>query len=194
MGIGPDAFADTARATALAVAMQRLSALPIDTAVTSVEEALSSRLPAIIVAPDGWNHPGIALPVSADDGSLTLDGVVGQGQSTTLTLDPELKYGALQAFFDGRRSLLVATSNSAPAQLDALLRWVSADPRRWSKVDGTAVISAPGHEPVVIGPQPGVAAAVPSSEGAAIAGWVAAAAVLAAVAVTALVVVRSRRG
>ena len=194
VGIGPDAFADTARATAIAVAMQRLSALPIDTAVTSAEEALSSRSPAIVVAAGGWDHPGVTLPVSSDNGRLTLDGVVGQGQSTTLTLDPELKYGALEAFFDGRRSLLVATSNSAPGQLDALLRWVSADPRRWSKVDGTAVISVPGHEPVVIGPQPGAQVGAGLSSGPAVALWIAAAAVLAATAGTALIVVRSRRG
>jgi hypothetical protein len=36
VGIGPDAFADTVRAAAIVVAMQRLSALPIDPAVTGI--------------------------------------------------------------------------------------------------------------------------------------------------------------
>lgn len=63
---------------------------------------------------DGWDRPEVALPVSAKGGRLSLDGVVGDGQSTTLTLDPDLRYGTLQAFVSGGRSLLVATSNAAP--------------------------------------------------------------------------------
>lgn len=160
VGIGPDAFADTVRAAAIAVAMQRLSALPLDAAVTSVEEALSSRLPAIIVAADGWERPEVKLPVSTDSGRLNFDGVVDDGQSTTLTLDPALPFGSLQAFVDRGRSLLIATSNAAPAQLDDLVRWMSADPRRWSKLDGVAVVSVPRQDPVVVDAQPATSAAL----------------------------------
>ncbi len=192
IGIGPDAFDDTSRAVTIAVAMQRLSVLPIDTSVTGVEDALRARGPAIIIDPDGWDHPEVRLPVSADGGRITLDGVIDQGRSTTLTLDPELRYGTVQAFFDGRRSLLVATSNAAPEQLDALLRWMSVDPRRWSRVDGAAVIAAAGQEPVVIGPQPGVAStAAVGSAGAA--GWVAGFLVLGAAVGYALIVLGARR-
>jgi len=191
IGIGPDTFADTTRAAAIAVAMQRLSVLPIDTVVTGIEEALRARGPAIIIDADGWDHPKVRLPVSAANGTITLDGLIDQGQPTTLTLDPELRYGTLQAFFDGRRSLLVATSNTAPAQLDALLRWMSDDPRRWSRVDGAAVIAAPGQQPVVIGPQPGVIRM--AAPGAGAAGWVAGALVLSAVVGYALIVLSARR-
>jgi len=162
VGIGPDAFADTVRAAAIAVAMQRLSALPIDPAVTGISEALASRLPAIVVAADGWDHPDVVLPINAQQGRLDLDGVLDDGQSTTLTLDPALKYGTVQAFNDRGRSLLVATSNAAPGQLDDLLRWMSSDPRRWSKLDGVAVVSVPRQAPVVIGAQPEIGAPVPS--------------------------------
>jgi hypothetical protein len=162
VGIGPDAFADTVRAAAIVVAMQRLSALPIDPAVTGISEALASRLPAIVVAADGWDHPEVVLPINAQQGRLDLDGVVDDGQSTTLTLDPALKYGIVQAFIDRGRSLLVATSNAAPGQLDDLLRWMSSDPRRWSQLDGAAVVSVPRQAPVVIGAQPAIGAPVPS--------------------------------
>ena len=128
IGIGPDAFADTVRATSIAVALQRLSALPIDTAVTGIDEALAGKLPAVIISADGWDQPDVPLPIRADQGRLTVNGTSADGKPDTLTLAPELRYGALQAFHDGRRSLLVATSNGAPAQLDALLGWVSADP------------------------------------------------------------------
>jgi hypothetical protein len=142
--------------------MQRLSALPIDPAVTGISEALASRLPAIVVAADGWDHPEVVLPINAQQGRLELGGAVDDGQSTTLTLDPALKYGTVQAFIDRGRSLLVATSNAAPGQLDDLLRWMSSDPRRWSQLDGAAVVSVPRQAPVVIGAQPAIGAPVPS--------------------------------
>lgn len=160
IGVAEGSFDDTVRAVAIAVAMQRLSVRPIDTAVTSVEQALNSAQPAIVIAPDGWKYPSVTLPVTPDAGKLTLTALVGTGDSTTLTLDPELRYGTLQVVFDGRRTILAATSNGAPAQLDELLRWMSADPKRWSRLSGVAVVSAPGQEPVVVGPQPGVGAAV----------------------------------
>lgn len=109
-----------------------------------------------------------------------------------MTLDPELKYGALQVVFDGYRSMLVATSNGAPGQLDELIRWVGADPRRWSRVDGTAVISAPGREPVVVRPQPGVDTSADRT-GIATGWWAAGAAVAAAAGLAALIVRRARR-
>lgn len=164
IGIGPDAFADTVRATSIAVALQRLSALPIDTAVTGIDEALAGKLPAVIISADGWDQPDVPLPIRADQGRLTVNGTSADGKPDTLTLAPELRYGALQAFHDGRRSLLVATSNGAPAQLDALLGWVSADPRRFSKLDGIALVGAPGQQPVVVGPQPGVVVSASGSD------------------------------
>jgi hypothetical protein len=157
IGIGADAFADTVRATAIVVGLQRMSALPLDTVVTDIQRAIDSRRPAILVAADGWEHPEIMLPLSVAEGGITVDGVDSSADPTTLTLDPELRFGSLQAFVDGRRSLLVATSNAAPAQLDELLRWMGSDPRRWPRLDGTALVSAPGRQPVTIRPQSGVA-------------------------------------
>ena len=193
IGIGPDAYADTVRAVGVAVALQRLSALPIDTAVTSADEALRANGPAVIVAADGWDHPETPLPVDAEGGTITLNGVLPDGKPTTLTLDPQLGYGSLQAFFDGRRSLLVATSNAAPGQLDALLRWVDADPRRFSKLDGVAVVAAPREEPVVVRPQPGVAASAESSGRASKALLALGALSTAVVAVAAVIALRGRR-
>lgn len=112
----------------------------------------------------------IPLPIRADQGRLTVNGISPDGKPDTLTLTPELRFGALQAFYDGRRSLLVATSNGAPAQLDALLGWVSADPRRFSKLDGIALVGAPGQQPVVIGPQPGVSGSAAGLGGRAVVG------------------------
>lgn len=197
VGIGSNVFEDTARATALAVAMQRLSVLPIDLSVTTVEEALRSKLPAIIVSADGWNHPDVVLPITADKGRLELDAFLtstaqGQDNRTTLTVAPDLKYGALQTLWQGGRSLLVATSNNAPSQLDALLQWISADPKRFAELDGLAVVAAPGQESVVVGAQLKLA---PRPENTGRPVWMVAAASLAlAVAVAGILwLLRSRR-
>ena len=192
VGIGPDAFADTVRAAAVAVAMQRLSVLPFDTTVTTVADALSSRLPAIVISARGWDDPAVVLPVSANRASLDLTGVVGEGQPVTLTLEPTLRYATLQAFVDRGRSLLVASSNDATAQLDDLLRWMSADPRRFSKLDGVAVVSAPGQAPVVVGPQPQIPDPAVSA-GPRPLWWVAAALCAAAVIGAVVALLRARR-
>lgn len=193
IGIGSDTFGDTARAAVIAIAMQRLSALPIDTEITGVEQALGSRSPAIIVSANGWDHPQTTLPVSADKGRIAIEGFLENGESTTLTLDPELKYGALESFYDGHRSLLVATSNGAPGQLDELLRWMSADTRRWSRVDGMAVLAAPGAEPVVVRAQAGVAGAATAASVSGPAKVAVGAVLGAALAGTCLILLMSRR-
>ena len=195
IGIGPDAFVDTLRAIQIIVGLQRLSALPIDTSVTDVQHAIDSRGPAILIAADGWNHPAITLPISTTEGRITVDGVDSGGDPTKLTLDPALRFGSLQTLFDGQRSLLIATSNGAPAQLDELLRWLSSDSRRWSRLDGTALIAAPGRGPVTVSPQPGVTQPVVSENGDSTRAWWLGAGIVGIAAVgTGLILLRSRRG
>jgi len=151
VGIAPDSFADTVRAIQLAAGLQRLSVMPLRTDVTSVEQALSAHDPAIIVSADGWTDQSIMLPVSADGGRITLEGPdPGDDPQTTLTLDPAVRFGSLQTVFDGQRSLLIATSNGAPAQLDELLRWLSSDPKRWSQLRGNALVAFPGRPPASV--------------------------------------------
>jgi len=155
IGIGADAFADTVRAAAIVVGLQRMVALPLYTVATELQKAIDSPNPAILIAADGWNHPEIPLPLSATDSSVTLQATDESGAPTTLTLNPTLRYGSLQTFFEGGRSVLVATSNAAPGELDELLRWLGADGRRWPRLDGTVLIAAPGRQPVTVRPQSG---------------------------------------
>jgi hypothetical protein len=149
-GIGGDAFGDTARAAEIAVGLQQMSGVALMTTVTSLKQAIDSKDPAVLISSDGWNDKTIALPFSADKGAITVQGVDSKGDSTTLTLDPAIRYGSLQTAFDGQRSVLVASSNGAPAQLDELLRWLSSERGRWSGLDGRAVISVPGAAPVTV--------------------------------------------
>ncbi|MGB2920522.1 MAG: hypothetical protein WA944_10320 [Mycobacterium sp.] len=146
-------FDDTRRAVAIMTGLQRLSALPINTEVMPVGDAVAAEGPAVIVSAGGWTDDRITLPLAAGaNGELTVERADSPGETTTLTLDPALGFGSLQVVHDGRRSVLVATSNDAPEQLDALLGWLGPNVERWADLDGTALIAAPGRQPVVFDP------------------------------------------
>ena len=150
IGIGADAFGDTVRAAQIAAGLQEASAVPLTTVVSSVKQALDSGHGAVLVSSDGWTNDAVALPFSANQGHITVQGVDPKGQNTTLTLDPAIPAGSLQTVYDGKRTLLIATSNGAPAQLDALLQWLSGERGRWSTLSGRAIVSVPGAEPVSV--------------------------------------------
>ncbi|MDF2825004.1 MAG: hypothetical protein K0R68_2412, partial [Mycobacterium sp.] len=142
-----EGFDDTRRAVGLLVGLQRLSALPIDTSVVAVQEALDSPNPAVLIEASSWTHDDVTLPIASNsDGEITVQNVDGSGESSTLTLDPALGFGSLQALYSNNRALLVATSNGAPSQLDILLNWLDTDPERWARLTGDALISAPPEE------------------------------------------------
>jgi hypothetical protein len=67
-----------------------------------------------------------------------------------LTLDPATRFASLQTGRSGNRTILFATSENAPGQLDSLLDWLDGDVRRWSTLEGTAVISMQGRDPVEV--------------------------------------------
>ncbi len=150
IGIGEDAFADTVRAAQIMVGLQRFSSVPIVTRVTSLQEAVGSKDPAILIEADNWTEKSIGLPITAENGQITVKGFDGDGTFVTLTLEPAMEVGSLQVVFDGQRTVLIATSNGSAAQLDELLTWLSSDPQRWPGLNGRAIISVPGQLPVAI--------------------------------------------
>jgi hypothetical protein len=122
----------------------------MDTAVMSVDDAVNAKEPAVLVAAGNWSDDRISLPVaSAGGGELRLAGGSG-GDTQTVTLDPAIQYGSLQTVYTVDRTVLVATSTDAPEQLDALLGWLNADSRRWSKLSGDALLSVPGRDPFTV--------------------------------------------
>ncbi len=150
VGIGPDTFGDTVRAAQIMVGLQRSSWLPLLAEVTSFDQAMNSADPAVLISADGWKDKPLALPFSVDQGRVDVTGVNSQGQSATLTLDPAKGFGSLQTVFDGQRTVLVATSTGSPGQLDGLLRYLAAQPGRWAGLDGRAILSAPGVQPISV--------------------------------------------
>lgn len=144
-----DGFDNLRRAVSILTGLQRLSGLPFDTAVVSRADAIASANSAVVVSPEGWNEERVTLPVTVDaDGVITVENVDGSGNSSTLALDPRVGFGSLQTQYTGGRTLLVATSSNAPAELDRLLAWLDSDINRWSGLTGDAVVSMPGREPI----------------------------------------------
>jgi hypothetical protein len=148
IGIGTDAFADTARAVTIMEGLQRLGNLPLDTNVVSLEDAESGTGPTLLISADQWTDNRLKLPVgTTGDGDLSVV-PVGGGDATTLKLDPGLRFGSLQTLVDGDRTVVIATSNGSAGQLDSLLNWLDADPKRWSALKGDALLAAPDREPL----------------------------------------------
>lgn len=196
IGLG-GGFDDTRRAVAIMVGLQRLSALPIDTAVMPLADAIAERAPAVLISAGEWTDRRIALPVALDkNGQITVRRADQPDETTSLTLTPSLGFGSLQAVYDGRRSVLVATSNDAPDQLDALLGWLDQDARRWPSLDGTALIATPGRQPVVFNANPDIDSqpeAVMSAAGRPWLVWAASAAVALILLGAGLILLRKRR-
>lgn len=165
VGIAEHSFIDTVRALDIMIGLQRISSIPIDTTVTTVKQAIDSSNPALLISADGWNQSDVALPVAAGpSGPITVNAVGPGDKPAKLTLDPVLRFASLQTVFNHGRSLLVATSNGAPGQLDELIRWLKSDNNKhWQRLGGVAVVSVPGQDPVTVDHPP--VAAVASAAG-----------------------------
>lgn len=162
VGIAEHSFIDTVRALDILVGLQRISSIPIDTTVSSVKQAVDSSNPALVISADGWNQSDVTLPVSAGpSGPITVSATGSGDKPTKITLDPVLRFASLQAVFNRGRSLLIATSNGAPGQLDELIRWLKGDNNKhWQRLRGVAMLSVPGQDPVTVD-HPPLAAGAP---------------------------------
>ena len=195
IGLTVGSFADTARAVSIIEGVQRLSAVPLGTSVVPLETATTSKLPAILIAADNWDDPTIDLPVSkSGNNPIDFAGVDGNGDETTLTLDPAVNFGSLQTVVDGERTVLVATSTGAPGQLDALLGWLGADRDRWVRLNVNALVAAPDRDPVALTVDIGSTSDTSDSEDdRSLIRWIGAGVLVAIAIVVAIIVIRSRR-
>jgi hypothetical protein len=150
VGLAPKSFVDLTRAVQIVSGLQGMSVTKLMTRVTAFDEALKGHDSAILISPNGWPDSSVTLPVSSKDRMITVTDSQGQDSVVTLTLDPAARFGSLQAVYGKDRTLLIATSTNAPNQLDELLGWLDADPKRWSQVQGSALVAFPDQEPVTV--------------------------------------------
>ncbi|MBY0289787.1 MAG: hypothetical protein K2X52_22005 [Mycobacteriaceae bacterium] len=179
VGVEPESFEDTARAVSIMEGLQRLSGPRLASEVVPLDSAIDSRSPAILISADAWDNDKLVPPVrSSADGTLEVQRVGGGGPAT-LKLDPSTSFGSLQVGRDGDRTVLFATSESAPEQLDSLLDWLDSDTRRWAGLDGTAAISLPDREPVTVDTDAAAPPVAAEDSGNSVYWWIAACAGLA---------------
>lgn len=195
VGIEPESFDDAARAVSIMEGLQRISGPRIDTEVVPLASAVESGAPAILISADGWDNDKVLPPVrSSADGELEVQRT-GGGDPATLSLDPTTPFASLQVGRSGNRTVLFATSEDAPEQLDSLLGWLDGDARRWAALEGDAVISLPDRDPVSVDTQAAAPPDAADDSGANPVWWIAAGVgVVIGASVAALTIHRRRRG
>ena len=153
VGVGEDVFADTRRALSVLVGLQRMSALPMDTAVVPLQQAIDSPNPACSSRPTVGRIRGSRCPsVQPDPVSSKVAGIDGPADATTLTLDPGQRFGSLQMVLDGRAH----AADRHVERSSCATRWAAGVagftiPVRWSRLTGTAVLAPAGSDPVTVG-------------------------------------------
>ncbi|MEU4311792.1 hypothetical protein [Nocardia sp. NPDC024068] len=140
-------FDDLSRAVTITSGLQTLTSTRLDPRWTSMQDAVAANRPAVLITADGRPVDGISPPLSKTD-DTRLQVTDRAGTTTRLQLSPDLRFAALQSYYDGARQLLVATSNSGPGELDRTLDWVSDRPEGWYSLSGDLVFAAAGREPV----------------------------------------------
>ncbi|GGG28406.1 membrane protein [Rhodococcoides trifolii] len=143
-------FADTQRAVTLLAGLQRLSALPLAPQLVSMDDVAGGDAPAVVISPSGTLPDSITLPLRRS-GSTTFDvGGPGSEAETSLTLDGAVPYGSLQVAYDSarQRTVVVASSDDAPGELDRILTWLDADPGRWFGLSGDVLFGSAGRDPI----------------------------------------------
>jgi len=195
VGIEPESFDDTARAVSIMEGLQRISGSRIDAEVVPLASAIDSDSSAVLISADGWDSDNAIPPVrSSTDGELEVQRL-GGGGSATLTLDRTTPFASLQVGRSGDRTVLFATSQDAPEQLDSLLGWLDGDARRWAALDGNALISLPDRDPVSVDTQAAAPPEAAEDSGANPVWWIAAGVgVVIGASVVALALHRRRRG
>ncbi|WP_099037192.1 hypothetical protein [Mycobacterium neglectum] len=195
VGIEPESFDDTARAVSIMEGLQRISGPRIDTEVVTLASAIDSGSPAVLISAAGWDSDKVVPPVrSSTDGELEVQRLGGGGPAR-LTLETTTPFASLQVGRSGNRTVVFATSQAAPEQLDSLLGWLDGDTRRWAALEGDALISLPDRDPVSVDTQVAAPPEAADNSGANPVWWVAAGVgVVIGASVVALAVHRRRRG
>ncbi|MGX6509092.1 hypothetical protein [Rhodococcus sp. SJ-2] len=140
---------DTARAVDIIAGLQSLTPARLDPEWVSLDEALGSSKPAVIVAAEGNLPEDLPLRLTrTEDRRFELAGA--EGASTSLTFGTDVSYASMQVLRDNDRTVLVATSTDVPAELDRTLRWLAADPERWPGLSGHVLFTTEGRDPVTL--------------------------------------------
>ncbi|WP_149359688.1 cellulose biosynthesis cyclic di-GMP-binding regulatory protein BcsB [Lolliginicoccus suaedae] len=137
-GLGQFDFAHARRLIRIVSGLQALSATPLHLQVGTIDDALGSEGPKILIGASG-----VDLPLSKTGDAYILDGTAGT--QVELALDPSQRYGSLQvATVDGDIAL---ATDGLDASVDSILSWLESDQSRWFELTGNVLAAFGDDEP-----------------------------------------------
>ncbi|WP_242496631.1 hypothetical protein [Rhodococcus sp. Q1] len=142
---------DVGRAVELVAGLQSLTTRPLDPTWVSIDDALTSSAPALVVAANGVIPDRLQseLPlVRTEDRRFEVRDATGE--STSLTFGTEVDFASVQVVREDGRTVLVATSTDVPEELDRTIDWLSAEPGRWFELEGSVLFTAPDRDPITL--------------------------------------------
>ncbi|GHP17921.1 membrane protein [Rhodococcus sp. NKCM2511] len=149
IALADESYAGVVRAVTLAIGLQRLSSLPLDPEVVSMEQALDGSAPAVVISPVAELPDSVTLPLSSvDETTFRITDPEAAGGATELTVDIAEPLATMQVTSVRSNAVLVASWNSAPDELDGMLSWLDADPARWFALNGDILFAAQNTEPM----------------------------------------------
>ncbi len=131
-------FAHARRLIRIVSGLQALSATPLHLQIGTIDDAVRSEGPKILIGASGAD-----LPLSKSGDAYVVDGP--DGSQVLLNLDPSQRYGSLQiAMVDGDIAL---ATDGVDASVDSILSWLESDQSRWFDLTGNVVAALGDEEP-----------------------------------------------
>ncbi|MBD8505143.1 hypothetical protein HT102_01385 [Hoyosella sp. G463] len=137
-GLATFDLAHARRLISIATGLQSLSATPLSLRVGTIEKAMSTSGPRLVI---GASDTG--LPLRRSGTALIAAGPAGP--EARIELVPAQRYGSLQVALDDGH-LTLATDGDDEA-IDGIVAWLESDPNRWFDLTGNVLAAVGDDEP-----------------------------------------------
>ncbi|AIK83863.1 membrane protein [Corynebacterium glutamicum] len=154
------AFADPSvqelsRAVSVVLGIQSMSSQRIRPHLVNWDEAVASERPTIFIDAAGAKTDQVPSYLAQQGQTLEItskndQNADGEELTRSLQTNAALVVGSIQAVWDAdkKRTVIVASSQDNPADLDALISWMGEDRERWSDLNGDLIVKVRDREPV----------------------------------------------
>ncbi|WP_231839008.1 hypothetical protein [Corynebacterium glutamicum] len=154
------AFADPSvqelsRAVSVVLGIQSMSSQRIRPHLVNWDEAVASERPTIFIDAAGAKTDEVPSYLAQQGQTLEItskndQNADGEQLTRSLQTNAALVVGSIQAVWDAdkKRTVIVASSQDNPADLDALISWMGEDRERWSDLNGDLIVKVRDREPV----------------------------------------------
>ncbi|WP_231686463.1 cellulose biosynthesis cyclic di-GMP-binding regulatory protein BcsB [Corynebacterium deserti] len=154
------AFADPSvqelsRAVSVVLGIQSMSSQRIRPHLVDWDEAVASERPTIFIDAAGAKTDQVPSYLAQQGPTLEItskndQNADGEQLTRSLQTNAALVVGSIQAVWDAdkKRTVIVASSQDSPAELDALISWMGEDRERWSDLNGDLIVKVRDREPV----------------------------------------------